>query len=81
MHNAGVVSLPQDSDWNTVVNLTGDSSWDARNMRRYLKAISKNEYLPAGNPAHGYDGLSAPSTKLSSPVLILSLFRLALVDL
>ncbi|KAK1749497.1 hypothetical protein QBC47DRAFT_441744 [Echria macrotheca] len=56
MHNAGVASLAQDEDWNAVVNLTGDTSWEAPNVRKYLKAIEKNEYMPAGNSAHGYNG-------------------------
>ncbi|KAK0614634.1 hypothetical protein B0T14DRAFT_570548 [Immersiella caudata] len=56
LHNAGVSSLAQDDDWNIVANLTGDSSWEASKMHRYLKEISKTEYLPAGNPDHGYNG-------------------------
>jgi hypothetical protein len=36
--------------------MTGDLSWEAPKMRRYLKEISKTEYLPAGNPDHGYNG-------------------------
>jgi choline dehydrogenase len=56
MHNAGVCSLPQDDDWNIIVNKTGDASWDAKNMRKYLLQIEKNSYLPAGTPGHGFDG-------------------------
>jgi choline dehydrogenase len=56
MHNAGVCSLPQDDDWNIIVNKTGDKSWEAENMRKYLLKIEKNSYLPAGAAGHGYDG-------------------------
>ncbi|GAB1317464.1 hypothetical protein MFIFM68171_07674 [Madurella fahalii] len=56
MHNAGVCSLPADDDWNIIVNKTGDTSWSAENMRKYLKKIERNDYLAAGNEAHGYDG-------------------------
>ncbi|KAK4124417.1 GMC oxidoreductase [Parathielavia appendiculata] len=61
MHNAGVCSMPADDDWNIVVNKTGDTSWSAENMRKYLKKIEKNEYLPPGDEAHGYDGWLATS--------------------
>jgi choline dehydrogenase len=56
MHNAGVCSLPQDDDWNIIVNKTGDKSWEAKNMRKYLMKVEKNSYLPAGAAGHGYDG-------------------------
>jgi choline dehydrogenase len=56
MQNAAIAMLPQDDDWNVVVNLTGDTSWEADKMRKYFKQIEKNQYLPPGNPAHGYNG-------------------------
>ncbi len=56
MHNAGVCSMPADEDWDIIVKKTGDKSWSAANMRKYLKQMEKNEYLPAGNAAHGYNG-------------------------
>jgi len=57
MHNAAIALLPQDDDWNVVVNLTGDASWEASKMRKYFRQIEKNGYLPPGNAAHGYDGI------------------------
>jgi choline dehydrogenase len=57
MHNAGVCSLPADWEWNIVVNKTGDTSWEAPKMRKYLIELEKNDYLPAGNPDHGYNGM------------------------
>ncbi len=56
MHNAGISLLPQDDDWNVIVSRTGDATWEASKMRKYFKQIEKNEYLPPGNAAHGYDG-------------------------
>ncbi|KAL2256466.1 hypothetical protein VTK26DRAFT_1624 [Humicola hyalothermophila] len=56
MHNAGVCTLPADDDWNIIVNKTGDTSWSADNMRKYLKKIERNDYLAAPNDAHGFDG-------------------------
>ncbi len=56
MHNGGVCSLPQDDDWNLIVNKTGDTSWEAEKMRKYLVKIEKNEYLPEGTAGHGYNG-------------------------
>ncbi len=62
MHNGGVCSLPQDDDWNLVVNKTGDTSWEAPKMRKYLQRIEKNEYLPVGTAGHGFDGMSLLAT-------------------
>ncbi|KAK3939407.1 oxygen-dependent choline dehydrogenase [Diplogelasinospora grovesii] len=62
MHNGGVCSLPQDDDWNIIVNKTGDASWEASKMRKYLKKIEKNDYLAAGNADHRYTGWLSTST-------------------
>jgi choline dehydrogenase len=56
MHNGGVCSLPQDDDWNLIVNKTGDTSWEADKMRKYLIQIEKNEYMAPGSVDHGYNG-------------------------
>ncbi|KAK4664285.1 uncharacterized protein QC763_504150 [Podospora pseudopauciseta] len=61
MHNAAVCTLPADDDWNIIVNKTGDASWSASNMRKYLKKIERNQYLPPGDPNRGYDGWLATS--------------------
>ncbi|KAK4139307.1 uncharacterized protein C8A04DRAFT_15978 [Dichotomopilus funicola] len=66
MHNAGVCALPAEGDWDVIVERTGDESWSAGNMRRYFKQIEKNQYAPAGEEAHGYDGWLATSTADSS---------------
>ena len=56
MHNGGVCSLPADSDFDIIVSKTGDKSWEAAQMRKYLVKIEKNTYLPKGTPGHGFDG-------------------------
>src|SRR2546423_9695283 len=35
-HNAMIFVTPDDSDWDRIAELTGDGSWRAGNMRRYL---------------------------------------------
>ncbi|TPX12367.1 uncharacterized protein E0L32_007014 [Thyridium curvatum] len=57
MHNAGVCSLAQDDDWNIIVNKTGDTSWEAPKMRKYLIQVEKNLYVTNGStPDHGFNG-------------------------
>ena len=56
MHNGGVCSLAQDEDWEVIVKATGDESWKADKMRKYLIEVEKNEYLPAGSKDHGFNG-------------------------
>ncbi|KEZ46436.1 Choline dehydrogenase [Scedosporium apiospermum] len=56
MINAMATWLPTDSDWNYVVEVTGDESWKAENMREIFTRIEKNNYLPEGTPGHGFDG-------------------------
>ncbi|KAJ9161921.1 Alcohol oxidase [Coniochaeta hoffmannii] len=55
MHNGGVCSLPADSDWNIVVNKTGDTSWEASKMRKYLIKLENNTDAAAGSD-HGVSG-------------------------
>ncbi|OAA65703.1 Glucose-methanol-choline oxidoreductase [Niveomyces insectorum RCEF 264] len=63
MHNGGVCSLPQDDDWNIVVNMTGDTSWEAPKMRKYLMKVERNTYLPNGTAGHGFDGWLSTSVQ------------------
>ncbi|KJR87698.1 uncharacterized protein SPSK_07200 [Sporothrix schenckii 1099-18] len=63
MHNGGVCSLPADDDWNIVVNMTGDTSWEAPKMRKYLVKVEKNQYLPTGTEGHGFDGWLATAVQ------------------
>jgi choline dehydrogenase len=45
-HNAMIFMYPHDSDWNEIAKLTGDSSWSARNMRRYFRRIEDCRHRP-----------------------------------
>ncbi|KAF6832166.1 choline dehydrogenase [Colletotrichum musicola] len=56
MINAMATFLPTDSDWNYIVELTNDTTWASSNMRKVFEKIEKNNYLPAGTPAHGFNG-------------------------
>ncbi|KAK0628514.1 GMC oxidoreductase-like protein [Bombardia bombarda] len=54
--NAMGTVLPSDSDWQNVVDLTGDQSWSPRKMRKIFERIENNHYLPVGTPGHGFTG-------------------------
>jgi choline dehydrogenase len=38
-HNAMILIYPDDDDWRTIQELTGDPSWSPRNMRRYFQRL------------------------------------------
>ncbi|KAK1623305.1 GMC oxidoreductase [Colletotrichum phormii] len=37
-------------------NVTGDASWNHKNIWRIFERIEKNNYLPEGTPGHGFNG-------------------------
>ncbi|PIG69590.1 hypothetical protein AARAC_002701 [Aspergillus arachidicola] len=43
-------------DWTNIAVLTGDTSWELQNMRRYFERLERCEYLPHGTPGHGFTG-------------------------
>jgi choline dehydrogenase len=45
-HNAMIFVAPHDSDWDAIAALTGDRSWRAVNMRRYLQRLENCRYRP-----------------------------------
>jgi choline dehydrogenase len=55
-HNAMLLVHPPDSDWDYIANLTGDSSWNASNMRKYFEEAEKCNYLHEGSEGHGFSG-------------------------
>ncbi|GME21831.1 Glucose-methanol-choline oxidoreductase [Neofusicoccum parvum] len=66
-HNAMVTIYPHEQDWEHLVELTGDDSWSAANMRKYFERIENVEYL-LGNSlvGHGTDGwLTTGTTDLT----------------
>jgi len=45
-HNAMITVLPQDSDWNHIAQITGDSSWNAERMNGYFERLENCTYVP-----------------------------------
>jgi hypothetical protein len=55
--NAMNFMMPPDSNWEYIVNLTGDETWHPEEMRRYFTELERVVYLEEGSdPTHGYDG-------------------------
>ena len=69
-HNALILFYPLDDDWTAIVNLTGDSSWNATGMRRYFERLEDCQYLPKGTPGHGFGGWL--QTNRADPSIFLS---------
>ncbi|KAI0525952.1 choline dehydrogenase [Xylaria bambusicola] len=74
-HNALVGLLPTKNDLGYIANLTGDSSWELENMRKYYEKLSNAQYL---NPDEhdGYvdlninpEGIAAQDVKLMSSII------------
>ncbi|KAM0543731.1 hypothetical protein ACHAPJ_012180 [Fusarium lateritium] len=65
-HNALITIGAHDSDWTNIATLTGDSSWNPKNMQSYFKKLEKNMYLPSSIVGHGFNGwLGTSLTSLS----------------
>ena len=56
IHNAAVLDLPADADWDHIADLTGDDSWRADEMRRVFEDIENCHYRPNGTAGHGFAG-------------------------
>ncbi|RYP20471.1 hypothetical protein DL765_002770 [Monosporascus sp. GIB2] len=54
--NAMNTLLPSDSDWQNIIDLTGDATWNPAHMRQIFKRVENNHYLPPGTPGHGFNG-------------------------
>ncbi|KAG7287638.1 hypothetical protein NEMBOFW57_007151 [Staphylotrichum longicolle] len=68
-HNALVTVYPQQTDFQYMANLTGDSSWSPDNMRQYFKRLEKKQYLNGLPQGHGEDGwLTTELTPLTIPL-------------
>lgn len=61
---------PLDDDWTRIVNLTGDTSWNATGMRSYYERLENCQYLTPGTPGHGFSGWLA--TNRADPTIFLS---------
>ncbi len=45
-HNAMILMVPHDSDWNAIAEITGDRSWRAEKMQGYFQRIENCRYRP-----------------------------------
>ena len=64
-HNAMILVYPHNADWDEIARLTGDTSWNAENMRQYFMRLENCHYRPleralaavGPNPSrHGWHG-------------------------
>lgn len=55
-HNALVTIRAFDSDWDTVADLTGDTSWNGSTFARLFEKIEHCDYLPNSVAGHGFTG-------------------------
>ena len=64
-HNAMIFMLPHDSDWDHIAEVTGDPSWRAAGMRRYVARLEACHHRPLWRllrrfgfdiTGHGWDG-------------------------
>ena len=64
-HNAMILLYPHNEDWDGIAQLTGDTSWNADNMRRYFERLENCHHRPlervlaavGPNPSrHGWHG-------------------------
>ncbi|KAH6696462.1 GMC oxidoreductase [Leptodontidium sp. MPI-SDFR-AT-0119] len=55
-HNALIMMYPLAAEWSELVDITGDSSWNAAQMRKYFQKIEDCQYLSPGAAGHGFSG-------------------------
>lgn len=46
-HNAMIMIYPDNSDWDYIARVTGDSSWHSSQMRRYFERLEACQYVEA----------------------------------
>ncbi|KAL7619449.1 hypothetical protein AAE478_009988 [Parahypoxylon ruwenzoriense] len=56
LHNAAVLHLPSDENWDYIADITGDESWRASEMRKIFEEIENCHYLENGTSGHGFSG-------------------------
>lgn len=71
IHNASIMLYPSDSDWENIVELTGDRSWAPDRMRTYFERLEQCRYVDprTENDAelhgfHGWQSIEMPDPKL-----------------
>src|SRR5688572_26414496 len=55
-HYAMIIIRPHDSDWQTVVDATGDRSWAPREMDKYFARVENWRHRHASSSGHGTEG-------------------------
>jgi choline dehydrogenase len=58
-HNAMITLYPDHRDWDLIAQLTGDRSWESRNMWQYFQRVERCQYVPpllGKRAGHGYGG-------------------------
>jgi choline dehydrogenase len=55
-HYAMIIIRPHDSDWQTVVDATGDKSWAPREMDKYFAKVEHWRHRHATSSGHGTEG-------------------------
>lgn len=55
-HNAMITIRAFDNDWETVADLTGDTSWNGSTFQRLFEEIEHCDYLPNSVVGHGFTG-------------------------
>lgn len=55
-HNALITIRAFDNDWETVADLTGDTSWNGSTFERLYEQIEHCDYLPNSVIGHGFTG-------------------------
>lgn len=53
-HNALITMRAFDSDWETVAQATGDTSWSGSTFQRLFEGIERCDYLPNTVVGHGF---------------------------
>jgi choline dehydrogenase len=53
-HNAMITVIPQDSDWDNIARITGDSTWAADKMHAYFTRLENCTYKPRPGSAKYY---------------------------
>ncbi len=80
IHNAMITMYPNNSDWEDLVNVTGDESWNPRSMRKYFQRMKRNNYYDKPLESRSKRGLFNRekmglngwlSTEQTSPLLLL----------
>lgn len=76
-HNALINVYPHESDFQQLVDLTGDESWSPQNMRKYLVRLEEVNYLQSatdllGHGTNGWLGVSHTPLNQATDVSALS---------